>query len=136
MNVGWVELGRMGYPVAQRVSRGRPRIDRRSRYKAEPFAQQCANLAGVDVLFTMVATGNDVRDVCFGSAGVFADGRNRTSKLLVDCSSTGIEDSERLRADLAARGAAYVCSSRSSNIPYLRSCERWPRWPTPRLRLS
>jgi 3-hydroxyisobutyrate dehydrogenase len=69
----------------------------------------------VDFLFTMVATGADVREVCFGSAGVFADGRNRTPKLLVDCSSIGIDDSERLRGDLAARGAEYVVASVSGN---------------------
>jgi len=34
---------------------------------------------------------------------------------LVDCSSIGIEDSERLREDLAARGAEYVVASVSGN---------------------
>ena len=96
MNVGWVGLGRMGYPMAERVLGAGHGLTvwNRTRSKAEPLANKGAkladkleDLAGVDVLFTMVATGDDVREVCFGNAGVFADGRNRTPKLLVDCSS-------------------------------------------------
>jgi 3-hydroxyisobutyrate dehydrogenase len=107
MNVGWVGLGRMGYPMAERVLGAGHGLTvwSRTRSKAEPLAKKGAkladkleDLAGVDFLFTMVATGADVREVCFGSAGVFADGRNRTPKLLVDCSSIGIDDSERLRS--------------------------------------
>jgi len=94
----------------------------RTRSKAEPLAKKGAkladkleHLAGVDVLFTMVATGDDVREVCFGNTGVFADGRNCTPKLLVDCSSIGIDDSARLRGDLAGCGAEYVVASGSGN---------------------
>src|SRR4029077_11781490 len=88
--------------------------------KGAKLADKLEDLAGVDVLFTTVATGADVRQVCFGSAGVFADGRNRTPKLLVDCSSIGIDDSERLRGDLAARGAEYVVASVSGNGGFVR----------------
>src|SRR5258705_1596137 len=124
MNVGWIGLGRMGFPMAERgVASGQAlTVWNRTRSKAEPLAKKGAkladkleDLAGVDVLFTMVATGDDVREVCFGNAGVFADGRNRTPKLLVDCSSIGIDDSARLRCDLAARGAEYVVASVSGN---------------------
>src|SRR5258707_1750981 len=124
MNVGWIGLGRVGYPMAERVLASGQALTvwNRTGSKAEPLAKKGAkladkleDLAAVDVLFTMVATGDDVREVCFGSAGVFADGRNRTPKLLVDCSSIGIDDSERLRGDLAARGAEYVVASVSGN---------------------
>src|SRR5258707_9447950 len=124
MNIGWVGLGRMGYPMAERVLGAGHGLTvwNRTGSKAEPLAKKGAkladkleDLAAVDVLFTMVATGDDVREVCFGSAGVFADGRNRIPKLLVDCSSIGIEDSARLRGDLAARGAEYVVASVSGN---------------------
>jgi 3-hydroxyisobutyrate dehydrogenase len=83
--------------------------------KGAKLADKLEDLAAVDVLVTMVATGDDVREVCFGSTGVFTAGRNRTPQLLVDCSSIGIEDSERLRKDLAARGAEYVVASVSGN---------------------
>jgi len=124
MSIGWIGLGRMGYPMAERVLGAGHGLTvwNRTRSKAEPLAKKGAkladkleDLAAVDVLFTMVATGDDVREVCFGSTGVFTDGRNRTPQLLVDCSSIGIEDSERLREDLAARGAEYVVASVSGN---------------------
>ena len=124
MNVGWVGLGRMGYPMAERVLGAGHGLAvwNRTRSKAEPLAKTGAkladkleDLASVDVLFTMVATGADVREVCFGSGGVFAEGRNRTPKLLVDCSSIGIEDSERLRGDLTALGSESVVASVSVN---------------------
>ena len=124
MNVGWIGLGRMGYPMAERVLASGQALTvwNRTRSKAEPLAKKGAkladkleDLAGVDVLFTMVATGDDVREVCFGNTGVFADGRNRTPKLLVDCSSIGIDDSARLRGDLAVCGAEYVVASVSGN---------------------
>jgi 3-hydroxyisobutyrate dehydrogenase len=114
----------MGYPMAERVLGADHGLTvwNRTRSKAEPLAKKGAkladkleDLAAVDVLFTMVATGDDVREVCFGSTGVFTAGRNRTPQLLVDCSSIGIEDSERLREDLAARGAEYVVASVSGN---------------------
>jgi 3-hydroxyisobutyrate dehydrogenase len=114
----------MGYPMAERVLASGQALTvwNRTRSKAEPLAKKGAkladkleDLAGVDVLFTMVATGDDVREVCFGNTGVFADGRTRTPKLLVDCSSIGIDDSARLRGDLAACGAEYVVASVSGN---------------------
>src|SRR5258705_13119511 len=92
MNVGWIGLGRMGFPMAERVLASGQALTvwNRTRSKAEPLAKKGAkladkleDLAGVDILFTMVATGDDVREVCFGNTGVFADGRNRTPKLLV-----------------------------------------------------
>jgi 3-hydroxyisobutyrate dehydrogenase len=83
MNIGWVGLGRMGYPMAERVLGAGHGLTvwNRTRSKAEPLAKKGAkladkleDLAAVDVLFTMVATGDDVREVCFGSRGVFTDG--------------------------------------------------------------
>ena len=78
MNIGWVGLGRMGYPMAERVLGADHGLTvwNRTRSKAEPLAKKGAkladkleDLAAVDVLFTMVATGDDVREVCFGSTG-------------------------------------------------------------------
>src|ERR1700704_6365872 len=113
MNVGWIGLGRMGYPMVERVLASGQALTvwNRTRSKAEPLAKKGAKLA--DKLGDMA--GDDVREVCFGNTGVFADGRNRTPKLLVDCSSIGIDASARLRGDLAACGAEYVVASVSGN---------------------
>jgi len=130
MNIGWVGLGRMGYPMAERVTQaGYPvTVWNRTRLKAEPLAKKGAKLAEkledlseTDVLFTMVSTGDDVREVCFGPHGVLAHGRRNTPKLLVDCSSIGIDDSSRLRRELADKGMEYVIASVSGNGACVRA---------------
>jgi len=92
----------------------------RTRSKAEPLAAKGAtivdslsDLAGVDVLFTMVSTGQDVEQVLFGEGGVLSG--KSTPSIFVDCSSIGVDDSAELRARLAARGAELVASPVSGN---------------------
>jgi 3-hydroxyisobutyrate dehydrogenase len=124
MNIGWVGLGRMGFPMADKLLGAGYKLEiwNRTKAKAEPLAQRggtivesLTDLAGVDVLFTMVSTGKDVREVCFGTDGVFAESNKSVPKILVDCSSIGIDESKALRADLAKRGVAYVVASVSGN---------------------
>ena len=98
------------------------RYENRTRSKAEPLARRGANLvnepsdlADVDVLFTMVATGDDVKEVCLGPNGVFGKGGVTKSTTLVECSSIGIEESNELRRELANRGVQYVVASVSGN---------------------
>jgi 3-hydroxyisobutyrate dehydrogenase len=84
MRVGWIGLGRMGLPMATRLLDGGYSLSiwNRTRSKAGPLAKRGANvvneladLADVDVLFTMVATGDDVKEVCVGPNGVFGKDR-------------------------------------------------------------
>ncbi|MGE5539231.1 MAG: NAD(P)-dependent oxidoreductase [Gemmatimonas sp.] len=124
MNIGWIGIGRMGYPMAERLLKaGHPvRVWNRTRAKAEPLAKlgatvvdQATELRGVDVLFTMVSTGKDLRDVCFGANGVVGDARSNVPSILVDCSSIGVEESKALRADLEARGVTFLAAPVSGN---------------------
>ncbi|MCB1493533.1 MAG: NAD(P)-binding domain-containing protein, partial [Rhodobiaceae bacterium] len=73
--IGWIGMGRMGFPMAERlVDAGYDvRVWNRTRAKAEPLAAKGAtlvdspaDLADVDVLATMVSTGKDVEQVYFG----------------------------------------------------------------------
>ncbi len=105
MTIGWIGMGRMGFPMAERlVEAGYDvRIWNRTRAKAEPLAAKGAtlvdsprDLAGVDVLFTMVSTGRDVDQVCFGENGVLSG--DATPGVFVDWSSIGVEQSADLRA--------------------------------------
>jgi 3-hydroxyisobutyrate dehydrogenase len=124
MNIGWIGIGRMGYPMAERLLKaGHPvRVWNRTRAKAEPLAKsgaqivdQATELRGVDVLFTMVSTGKDLRDVCFGANGVVGDQRTNVPRILVDCSSIGVEESKALRSDLEGRGVAFLAAPVSGN---------------------
>ena len=120
--VGWIGMGRMGYPMAERLVKAGydVRVWNRTKAKAEPLAAKGAtlvdsprDLAGVDILFTMVSTGKDLEQVYFGPDGVLSG--DATPGIFVDCSSIAVDQSAALRARLAARGAAFVASPVSGN---------------------
>jgi 3-hydroxyisobutyrate dehydrogenase len=121
--IGWVGIGRMGFPMAERlVAAGYDvQVWNRTRSKAEPLAakgaalvEAPADLSGVDVLFTMVSTGADLEQVYFGDNGVLSRG-DRVPGVLVDCSSIGVDQSAALRARLAGLGADFIAAPVSGN---------------------
>ena len=96
--VGWIGIGRMGSPMVQKVleSGYKVAIWNRTRSKAEaltPYGVEIVSnpeeLSKVDVLFTMVSTGQDLEQVCFGEKGVIRE--NQSPRILVDCSSIGAD---------------------------------------------
>ena len=126
--VGWIGIGRMGYPMAERLLHAgfELHIWNRTRSKAEPLADKGAtlvdsprDLASVDVLGTMVSTGKDVEQVYFGENGVLSG--DRTPEIFLDCSSIGVDESASLRARLAERGAVLVASPVSGNAKCVRA---------------
>jgi 3-hydroxyisobutyrate dehydrogenase len=74
-----------------------------------------ADLAGVDVLFTMVSTGKDLEHIYFGHEGVVSGGNAAVPRIFVDCSSIGVEESAAFRERLAERGAALIAAPVSGN---------------------
>ena len=109
--IGWIGAGRMGYEMAQRLARGGCDITvwNRTRAKAEPLAKDgariadhLADLAGCDILFCMVATYADVKQVIVGPQGVFSKakpGGGGVPPIVVECSSISLEGSAELRGD-------------------------------------
>jgi 3-hydroxyisobutyrate dehydrogenase len=128
--VGWIGIGRMGQPMAERLLEAghRLRIWNRTRSKTAPLAAQgalvCArpvDLCAVDLLFTMVATGADLEQVLFGAGGVAADGKGTVPRIVVDCSSIGVDQGEAIRARLAKLGAAMIAAPVSGNAKCVRA---------------
>ena len=122
LTVGWIGLGRMGSPMVEKVIQAEYEVSvwNRTRSKAEPLAKLGAkivdtplDLAHVDVLFTMVSTGSDLKEVIFGRSGV-ATGAN-VPDVLVDCSSIGAEDSTEIRDKYEARGGGFLAAPVSGN---------------------
>src|SRR5262249_6039813 len=77
--IGWIGMGRMGFPMAERLIKAGHDVSiwNRTRAKAEPLAKiggrivdRLTDLESVDVLFSIVATGADVQDVLYGKDGV------------------------------------------------------------------
>ncbi|HMB47692.1 MAG TPA: NAD(P)-dependent oxidoreductase [Afifellaceae bacterium] len=122
--LGWIGMGRMGYPMAERLIKdgNTVQIWNRTRAKAEPLAEQGATLVdspaelnSVDVLFTMVSTGNDLEQIYFGENGVATGGNGSMPKIFVDCSSIGFEQSAELRGRLKEKGAEFIACPVSGN---------------------
>ena len=126
--IGWIGVGRMGYPMVEWLLRaGHPvRIWNRTRAKAEPLAalgaaiqDAPAELAAVDILFTMVTTGDDLEQVLFGAGVVVAHAP--VPRIVVDCSSIGVGQGEAIRARLAKLGVAMIASPVSGNAKAVRA---------------
>jgi 3-hydroxyisobutyrate dehydrogenase len=122
-SLGWIGMGRMGYPMAERLLKAGHSVAiwNRTRAKAEPLANKGgrivdhpSELAGSDIVFTMVSTGKDLEQVYFGDNGLVA-GASPRPKILVDCSSIGVEQSEAIRARLQQLGCEFVSSPVSGN---------------------
>ena len=122
--IGWIGMGRMGYPMAERlVKDGQDvRIWNRTRATAEPLAEKGAtlvdrpaDLATVDILFTMVSTGKDVDQVLFGESGVIRGANGQLPKIFVDCSSIAMEESADFRSRLTERGCELIAAPVSGN---------------------
>ena len=120
--IGWIGMGRMGLPMAERlVAAGYDvQVWNRTRSKAEPLeakgatlVDSPADLGGVDILGTMVSTGKDVEEVYFGPNGVLRG--SGTPAIFLDFSSIGFDHSAELRKRLAEHGATLMCSPVSGN---------------------
>ena len=76
--IGWIGVGRMGYPMAERLLKAGHSVAiwNRTKSKADPLAklgglvkESCSELGDVDVLFTIVSEGKDLEEVYFGERG-------------------------------------------------------------------
>jgi 3-hydroxyisobutyrate dehydrogenase len=122
--LGWIGIGRMGYPMVERLARAGFDLSiwNRTRSKAEPLAALgvtivggAADLAACDVLFTMVSTGKDLEQVYFGDGGVLDRTDGEVPGIFVDCSSIGVEESADFRRRLATKGAEFIAAPVSGN---------------------
>ena len=120
--IGWIGLGRMGEAMVKRLLKaGHPvSVWNRTATKAEPLLEYGATiapsklaLASCDVVFTMVSTTDDLKEVLFGAGGLVSS--SVKPKVVVDSSSISQEGSAEIRAQLEALGVAYLCTPVSGN---------------------
>src|ERR1700747_757721 len=116
LKIGWIGMGRMGFPMAERLIKAGHDVSiwNRTRAKAEPLARiggkvvdRLAHLKSVDVLFSIVATGPDVQDVLYGKDGVAA-GSGRMPPVVVDCSTIAVAESAAISAKRKNIGADFL----------------------------
>ena len=128
MRVGWIGIGRMGYAMAERLAKAGADVTvwNRTRAKAEPLAkygatvaEHVAELAACDIVFVMVSTWDDVREVVAGPGGLLSG--SKAPKLVVECSSISLEGSAELRALLSARGIELLAAPVSGNAKVIKA---------------
>jgi 3-hydroxyisobutyrate dehydrogenase-like beta-hydroxyacid dehydrogenase len=114
----------MGYAMAERLAKGGCDLAvwNRTKEKAEPLSKygarvvnQLEDLATRDILFVMVSTYDDVKDV-IGRA--LAKGK---PKMVVECSSISLEGSAELRKMFAAKGIEYLAAPVSGNAKVIKA---------------
>ncbi len=120
--IGWIGLGRMGEAMAKRLIKAGHEVSvwNRTASKAAPLADYGAtivgskqDLASCDIVFTMVSTTDDLKQVLFGEGGLVAG--TAKPKIVVDSSSISQEGSAEIRTRLEAMGVGYLCSPVSGN---------------------
>jgi len=127
--LGWIGTGRMGYEMA--ASLGKAGYDvlawNRTKAKADPLTGYGVRVAGAlrelasrDIVFTMVSTSDDLKEVLFGAAGVL-DGARARPRIIVDCSSISIEASAEVRAALQSQGVSFLAAPVSGNAKVIKA---------------
>ena len=122
--LGWIGTGRMGYAMAERLAKGGCDLAvwNRTKEKAQPLAKygakvvnQLEDLSTRDILFVMVSTLDDVKDV-IGKALM-----KGTPKMVVECSSISLEGSAELRQMLKGKGVEYLAAPVSGNAKVIKA---------------
>jgi 3-hydroxyisobutyrate dehydrogenase-like beta-hydroxyacid dehydrogenase len=125
LKLGWIGTGRMGYEMAARLAKGGCDLAvwNRTRAKAEPLTQYGAkvvddlkDLASRDVVFCMVSTWEDVKEV----VGKLLSGPGKP-KMVVECSSISLEGSAELRELLSREKIQYLAAPVSGNAKVIKA---------------
>jgi len=119
----------MGYAMAERLAKSGADLTvwNRTRSKAEPLAAHGAKIAAslpelsaCEVVFCMVSTWDDVKEVIAGPGGLLSNA-SRVPKLLIECSSISLEGSAELRSLLARRGVELLAAPVSGNAKVIKA---------------
>jgi len=125
LKLGWIGTGRMGFEMAARLAKGGCDIAvwNRTRAKAEPLAKygakivdSLADLARRDIVFCMVSTWDDVKEV----TGKLLGGQGKP-RMVIECSSISLEGSAELRAMLKQKGVEYLAAPVSGNAKVIKA---------------
>lgn len=120
--IGWIGLGRMGEAMVTKLLKAGHDVHvwNRTASKAQHLADYGAkietakiDLAGCNVVFTMVSTTNDLIEVLFGEGGLVTG--TKKPQVVVDSSSISQEGSIEIRKKLEGMGIAYLCAPVSGN---------------------
>jgi 3-hydroxyisobutyrate dehydrogenase-like beta-hydroxyacid dehydrogenase len=125
LKLGWIGTGRMGYAMAERLAKGGCDLTvwNRTAEKAQPLteygarvAKQLKELASKDIVFCMVSTWDDVKEVMDKLlAG------SEKPRMVVECSSISLEGSAELRSILKEQKVQYLAAPVSGNAKVIKA---------------
>lgn len=127
--LGWIGVGRMGYPLATRLLEAGCDVAayNRTKAKAAPLADlgatvvdSPADLAECDIVFTMVAGSDDFAEVTMGPQGLFSV-EGSVPGIVVDSSTVSVESSTEVREHAAKLGSALLAAPVSGNPKVVES---------------
>ncbi|HEY7470435.1 MAG TPA: NAD(P)-dependent oxidoreductase [Acidimicrobiia bacterium] len=127
--VGWIGTGRMGAALVERLLASDVDlwVYNRTRSKAEPLAEKGAkivdtpaDLAGRDIVFTMVAGPEDVLEVTLGPEGVLSQ-PDRRPQIVVDSTTIDAASSQTLTERAGQLGTAVLAAPVSGNPKVVKS---------------
>jgi len=116
----------MGYEMAGHLAKAGADVTvwNRTRAKAEPLEKYGAKIAGElkelaarDIVFCMVSTWDDVKQVIT----TMLEGAKKVPRIVIECSSISLEGSAELRKMLAARGIEYLAAPVSGNAKVIKA---------------
>src|SRR6266853_5593216 len=118
----------MGFEMARRLAKSGCDLTvwNRTRAKAEPLAKDGAKivdslpeLTGCDIVFCMVSTYDDVKEVVAGPKGLLSG--SAKPRMLVECSSISLEGSAELRKTLEAKKVELLSAPVSGNAKVIKA---------------
>ena len=122
MSIGWIGAGRMGFQLASRLLTAGydVAVYNRTKAKAEPLSalgativDSPADLAGRDLVFSMVSANKDLEEVMLGSGGLLT--ADNAPRYIADSSTVSMEASEKIRAAATAKGSEFLATPVSGN---------------------
>jgi 3-hydroxyisobutyrate dehydrogenase-like beta-hydroxyacid dehydrogenase len=125
LTLGWIGTGRMGYEMAARLAKGGCDIAvwNRTKAKADPLkgygakvVDSLPQLAACDIVFCMVSTWDDVKEV----VGKLLSGSTKP-RMIVECSSISLEGSAELREILSKQKVEYLAAPVSGNAKVIKA---------------
>lgn len=115
--LGFIGLGVMGEPICRNLAQksgatvrafdiDSAPLERLAPHGVQPAASVADALAGAEVLFLSLPSGEVVRAICDGDAGLLA--AVRPGQIVIDTSTSPVDTTRALAAEFAARGAVFV----------------------------
>ena len=124
--IAFIGLGTMGWPMAANLIRAghslavhdllQDHMAQAASAGAEACKTAAAALAGAEFVITMLPTGDIVRQMLGGESGLFAQAREHSAPLFIDCSTISPDEARLLACEADDHGVSFIDAPVSGGI--------------------